>query len=119
TDRDRARGRADGQVDPGPEGAVAVAQQHAEGALAVRRHQVEGAIAVEVAGRHGEGDLADAEDLVVRLERAVTFAQQDFHRGASGAGGVQGDVEQVVAIEVAHHRRVGGAGGRAAGDAGG
>ena len=32
TDRDRARGRADGQVDPGPEGAVAVAQQQAEGA---------------------------------------------------------------------------------------
>ena len=107
TDRDRVRGPADGQVDPGPEGAVAVAQQHAEGAVAVRRHQVEGAIVVEVAGRHGEGGLADAEDQVVRLERAVAFAQQDFHRGARGASGVQGDVGQAVAVEVAHRRRLG------------
>ena len=67
---------------------------------------------VEVAGRHGEGGLADAEDLVVRLERAVAFAQQDFHRGARGASGVQGDVGQVVAVEVAHRHRLGVAGGR-------
>src|SRR5439155_27048452 len=53
-------------------------------------------------------------DLVVRLERAVAFAQQDFHRGARGAGGVQGDVEQAVAVEVARRRRPGDAGGQAA-----
>src|SRR4029079_2463515 len=65
------------------------------------------AVVVEIADRQGEGRLADGEDQVVRLERAIALAQHDFHRGARGARGVQGDVEQAVAVEVAHRHRLG------------
>src|SRR5262249_20150608 len=79
-DRDRARLRADGEANPGPERAVAVAhKQAARVAPAVRRHQVKRAVAVEVADRYGGRPLADADDQVVALERAVAVAPQHFH----------------------------------------
>src|SRR5439155_9362332 len=95
-----ARIDADQEILPHPEGAVAVAQEHADASsIKVTGNQVELAVAVDIAARQG-ARAGTGEEVLLGGEGAVTVAQE--HAQGTSRGVARSQVQAAVTVEIGH-----------------